>query len=153
MADFSIDTTFLDVRQTRNSRTFVFLFFIRILFLFFGLLRRQSQDLQLVGRQALAVGVLWRHHDDVIGERLKVERGKCSLVAGNLHKNEWLFLLGGAEKLYRHIPRNFGVFPRRKSHGIFLYSLSGPHFLCLHIYLMAFTKNILKNLSPHFFYF
>ena len=48
VADFSADATFLDVRKTWHSRTFVFLFFVRILFLFFSLLRRQGQDLELV---------------------------------------------------------------------------------------------------------
>ena len=51
----------------------------------------------------------------------------------NGQKNTVIYQGWGAENKYQHIPRNFGVFPRRKSHGIFLYSLSGPYILDIKI--------------------
>ena len=82
MADFSVDAALLHVRKVGSPDGLLPL----VLALVLGLLRRQRQDLQLVGRQAQAVDVLGGEHDRVVGERLQVEGGEGSLLARDLNR-------------------------------------------------------------------
>ena len=70
----------------------------------------------------------------------KTYRKTYFFLQQNGQKNTVICQGWGAEKYYRHIPQYFGVFPRRKSHGIFLYSLSGPPLqeICFSLFSLFF---------------
>ncbi len=86
MSNVSIDATLLDIWQSWNSNILSIFLLARVLFLCLGLLRRQGEDLELVGRETFAVNVLGVDDNDVISERVQVVGGKGSLVAANLLK-------------------------------------------------------------------
>lgn len=86
MSNVSIDATLLDIWQSWNSNILSIFLLARVLLLGLGLLRRQGEDLELVGRETFAVNVLGVDDNDVISERVQVVGGKGSLVAANLLK-------------------------------------------------------------------
>ena len=88
LSHVSVDAALLDIRQSRNSNVLPAFILARVLLLGLGLLRRQGEDLELVGRKTLAVHVLRGHDDYVISERVQVVGGKGSLVAANLFRRK-----------------------------------------------------------------
>ncbi len=84
MSNISVNTAFLDIRQSRNSNVLPVLLLARVLLLRLGLLCRQSEDLELVGWKTLSVNVFGVHDDDVVSKWVQVVCGEGAFVAADL---------------------------------------------------------------------